>query len=96
MYAEIVKFMEEDSNRVHPGVDHLFIARGLERLADHATNIAKDVLFFVQGVDVWHHAEESPPIQRLDSRNAASSQSPGWKSTQSGLFHPGKWDQKKY
>ena len=63
MYAEIVKFMEADSSRVHPGVDHLFIARGLERLADHSTNIAEDVLFFVQGVDVRHHAEASPPIQ---------------------------------
>ena len=64
MYAEIVKFMEADPSRVHPGVDHLFIARGLERLADHATNIAEDVLFFVQGVDVRHNAEASPPIQR--------------------------------
>ena len=63
MYAEIVKFMEADPSRVHPGVDHLFIARGLERLADHATNIAEDVLFFVQGVDVRHNAEASPPIQ---------------------------------
>jgi len=57
MYATIVKFMEEDPTRVHPGVDHLFIARGLERLADHATNIAEDVLFFVQGIEVRHHAE---------------------------------------
>jgi phosphate transport system protein len=59
MYAEILKFMEADPSRVHPGVDHLFIARGLERLADHATNIAEDVLFFVQGIDVRHHAEAS-------------------------------------
>lgn len=58
MYSEIVKFMEEDPRRVHPGIDHIFIARGLERLADHATNIAEDVLFFVQGVDVRHHAEQ--------------------------------------
>ncbi len=59
MYAEIVRFMEEESSRVHPGIEHLFVARGLERLADHATNIAEDVLFFVQGVDVRHHAEMS-------------------------------------
>jgi phosphate transport system protein len=58
MYAEIVRFMEEDSSRVHPGIDYLFIARGLERLADHATNIAEDVLFFVQGIEVRHHVEE--------------------------------------
>jgi phosphate transport system protein len=58
MYSEIVKYMEEDPRRVHPGIDHIFIARGLERLADHATNIAEDVLFFVQGVDVRHHSEQ--------------------------------------
>ena len=59
MYSEIRKYMEEDSSRVHPGLEYLFIARGLERLADHATNIAEDVLFFVQGVDVRHNAAES-------------------------------------
>jgi phosphate transport system protein len=58
MYAEIVKFMEEDPSRIHPGIDHLFVARALERLADHATNIAEDVLFFVQGIDVRHHAAQ--------------------------------------
>ncbi len=58
MYDTIVKFMEEDPRRVHPGIDYLFVARGLERLADHATNIAEDVLFFVQGIDVRHHAEQ--------------------------------------
>jgi phosphate transport system protein len=61
MYAEIVRFMEQDPRRIHPGIDHLFVARGLERLADHATNIAEDVLFFVQGVEVRHHAELNQP-----------------------------------
>lgn len=58
MYDEIVKFMEEDARRIHPGIDYLFVARGLERLADHATNIAEDILFFVQGIEVRHHAEQ--------------------------------------
>jgi phosphate transport system protein len=57
MYNEILKFMEADPSMIHPGIDHIFIARGLERLADHATNIAEDVLFFVQGIDVRHHAQ---------------------------------------
>jgi phosphate transport system protein len=58
MYGVVLKYMEEDSRRIHPGVDYIFVARGLERLADHATNIAEDVLFFVQGIDVRHHAQQ--------------------------------------
>jgi phosphate transport system protein len=60
MYSEIKAYIEEDSRRIHPGLEYLFIARGLERLADHATNIAEDVLFFVQGIEVRHHFEELP------------------------------------
>ena len=38
--------------------DLIFIAHNLERVADHATNIAEDVLFLVKGVDVRHHHHE--------------------------------------
>jgi phosphate transport system protein len=58
MYFEIKKYIEEDASRIHPGLEYLLIARGLERMADHATNIAEDVLFFVQGIEVRHHFEQ--------------------------------------
>ena len=58
MYNDVLKFMEADPQMIHPGIDYIFIARGLERLADHSTNIAEDVLFFVRGIDVRHHAAQ--------------------------------------
>jgi len=57
IYHELVCFMEKDSSTVSRALDLIFVARNLERIADHATNIAEDVLFLIQGVDVRHHAE---------------------------------------
>lgn len=57
IYDELIDYMQAAPQNVRPGVSLMFVARNLERLADHATNIAEDVLFLVQGVDVRHHAE---------------------------------------
>ena len=57
IYEELLRFMQKEPDNVRPGVNFMFVARSLERLADHATNIAEDVLFLVQGVEVRHHAE---------------------------------------
>jgi phosphate transport system protein len=56
-YHELVSFMEKDPQNIRPALDLLAITRSLERLADHSTNIAEDVLFLVKGIDVRHHAE---------------------------------------
>jgi phosphate transport system protein len=55
VYTELMGFMEHDHTHIHPAVDLIFIAHNLERIADHATNIAEDVLFLVNGIDVRHH-----------------------------------------
>jgi phosphate transport system protein len=58
VYQELVAYMQRDPTTIPAAVDLIFVARNLERIADHATNIAEDVVFLVQGVDVRHHAQE--------------------------------------
>lgn len=60
MNAQLLERMESDPAMIPPCVSLMFIAHSLERIADHATNIAEDVLFLVQGVDVRHRSEEPP------------------------------------
>ena len=62
IYIVLVKKMHEDPSVVEQSLDLLLIARNLERVADHATNIAEDVIFWVRGADVRHHVglQESP------------------------------------
>lgn len=57
-YHELVSFMEKDPRNVPQALHLLSVARGLERLADHSTNIAEHVLFYVKGIDVRHNSEQ--------------------------------------
>lgn len=52
--SEVVRHLEQEPRSARPWVDLLFITRSLERIADHATNVAEDVVFMVEGVDVRH------------------------------------------
>jgi len=54
-YKALTKVMEEESHLAPQALNALMISRALERIADHATNIAEDVIFWVQGADVRHH-----------------------------------------
>ncbi len=54
---ELVSFMEQDPSTIARSLDLILVSRNLERIADHATNIAEDVLFLTKGVDVRHHSE---------------------------------------
>jgi phosphate transport system protein len=55
--GELIAIMQQEPRSIEPGVDLIFIVRSLERIADHATNIAEDVLFLVRGIDVRHRAK---------------------------------------
>ena len=54
-YKALTRVMEEESHLAPQALNALMVARNLERVADHATNIAEDVIFWVEGEDVRHH-----------------------------------------
>ena len=58
VYNELIATMQSDPSTVAAAIELIFVARNLERIGDHATNIAEDVVFLVQGIDVRHHAEQ--------------------------------------
>lgn len=59
IFQELVRFMTSHPDAVQRGIDLLLISRNIERVADHATNVAEDVIYVVAGRDVRHHIEET-------------------------------------
>ncbi len=53
-FVVLVQKMHDDPACTRQALNVLLIARNLERIADHATNIAEDVIFWVRGADVRH------------------------------------------
>jgi len=60
-FITLVKTMNERPDVTRQALDALLIARNLERVADHATNIAEDVIFWVRGADVRHNVQQEQP-----------------------------------
>jgi phosphate transport system protein len=55
VYSDLLEKADRGECPVRAAFDLIFVAHNLERIADHATNIAEDVLFLVKGVDVRHN-----------------------------------------
>jgi len=66
-FINLVAEMQNHPERVRGYLDVLLITRSLERIADHATNIAEDVIFWVSGNDVRHSRRAPRYSQEPDS-----------------------------
>jgi phosphate transport system protein len=58
IFRELLTYMLQEPNTIEPALDLILISRHLERIGDHATNVAEDVIFIVSAKDVRHHAGE--------------------------------------
>ncbi len=56
IFRELLTFMLQDPLTIEPALDLILVSRHLERIGDHATNVAEDVIFMVSAKDIRHHA----------------------------------------
>jgi len=59
IFRELLTYMMSDPAAIQRAMSLILISRNLERVGDHATNIAEDVIYLAQGRDVRHHHEET-------------------------------------
>jgi phosphate transport system protein len=57
LYRELTSFMVEKPETISRAIELMFISKSLERIADHATNIAEETIYLGKGKDVRHSAE---------------------------------------
>ncbi|HUL54939.1 MAG TPA: phosphate signaling complex protein PhoU [Opitutaceae bacterium] len=57
LYRELTNFMVEKPETISRAIELMFISKSLERIADHATNIAEEMIYLEKGKDVRHTEE---------------------------------------
>ena len=57
LYRELTSFMVEDPATISRAIELMFISKSIERIADHATNIAEEMIYLSKGKDVRHTEE---------------------------------------
>ena len=60
IFRELLTYMLQAPETIEPALDLILISRHLERIGDHATNVAEDVIFILSAKDVRHHQSEAP------------------------------------
>jgi phosphate transport system protein len=59
---KLITYMMADPRTISPSLDLLFLAKAIERVGDHAKNIAEQIIFIVKGEDVRHS-----PMAKVES-----------------------------
>jgi phosphate transport system protein len=59
IFRELLTYMLQKPETIEPALDLILISRHLERIGDHATNVAEDVIFILSARDVRHHGADA-------------------------------------
>jgi phosphate transport system protein len=64
IFRELLTYMLQTPETIEPALDLILISRHLERIGDHATNVAEDVIFILSAKDVRHHGSDTTRPQQ--------------------------------
>jgi len=67
VFRELLTYMMSDPTTITRAVHLMIICRCLERIADHATNIAEDVIFMIDALVIKHHADAKEEQERINN-----------------------------
>jgi phosphate transport system protein len=65
VFRELLTYMLQDPRTVEPSLDLILVSRHIERIGDHATNVAEDVIFMVSALDVRHHGPSTDKSDKI-------------------------------
>jgi phosphate transport system protein len=63
VFRELLTYMLQKPSTIEPSLELILMSRHLERIGDHATNVAEDVIFMVSARDVRHHPPDPRPAR---------------------------------
>ena len=55
LMRKLITFMMEDARTISSSIDLIFVAKAIERVGDHAKNLAEQIIYIVKGTDVRHN-----------------------------------------
>ena len=59
LLRKLITFMMEDPRTISSSIDLVFVAKAIERVGDHAKNLAEQIIYIVKGTDVRHNSLEA-------------------------------------
>ncbi len=63
IFRELLTYMMQDPKTITRAVELILVGRHLERIADHATNISEEVIYYLSGKTIMHHLEDKKKEQ---------------------------------
>jgi phosphate transport system protein len=59
LMRKLITYMMEDPRTISASIDLVFVAKAIERVGDHAKNLAEQIIYIVKGTDVRHNPVET-------------------------------------